>query len=416
MFDAFINRLLAYSFQTHIGLVTFSTKASVSQDITNAIENFRHKLNPMAASGDTAIWDSIALAQDQLENYGEKFPEAKMRIICISDEEDNKSRQPLRDVARRLSHHGIVLDCFCLGDAQNDDLQTMSYLTGGYIFEPKTLEEAMAICELEPVLSVLKRPEVLELNTESGSGNESVHHFRKAFQTNPSMYNFRMASDEREVKHVNRDSFPECKEHPGLSDPFVELGTFAQSASRARTDGKLRQNRIHTEIRKSGAQPHPDYDIYICEPNMGLWKVVMQGKPWRYTAPLNSRKLTWHEGPPESTYTGGNFLLYIEMGADYPMFAPTARFVTPIYHPNINRHGRICHSNLDRNWTVDTSNKDLIDTIHSLLLVPEFSDPINTVVTLNYHWDEVQFKEEAQKHIQKHASKSRAEWRTEIVG
>jgi ubiquitin-protein ligase len=63
------------------------------------------------------------------------------------------------------------------------------------------------------------------------------------------------------------------------------------------------------------------------------------------------------------------------MGADYPMFAPTARFVTPIYHPNINRHGRICHSILDRHWTVDTSNKDLIDTIYSLLLVPDSATP-----------------------------------------
>jgi len=58
MFDAFINRLLAYNFQTHIGLVTFGTKASVSQGITNAVEDFRHKLNNMVPSGDTAIWDS----------------------------------------------------------------------------------------------------------------------------------------------------------------------------------------------------------------------------------------------------------------------------------------------------------------------------------------------------------------------
>jgi ubiquitin-protein ligase len=104
------------------------------------------------------------------------------------------------------------------------------------------------------------------------------------------------------------------------------------------------------------------------------------------------------------------------MGDNYPMSPPEARFITPIYHPNINRHGRICHSILDRNWTLDTSTKDLIDTIYSLLLVPEFSDPINTVVTLNYHWDEVQFKEEAQRHIEKHASKSRESWRNEIVG
>lgn len=30
-------------------------------------------------------------------------------------------------------------------------------MTGGYKFEPTDLEEAMAICEMEPVLSVLER-------------------------------------------------------------------------------------------------------------------------------------------------------------------------------------------------------------------------------------------------------------------
>lgn len=64
----------------------------------------------------------------------------------------------------------------------------------------------------------------------------------------------------------------------------------------------------------------------------------------------------------------------------------------------------------------EVSKREIIDTTYSLLLVPEFSDLVNTVVTLNYRWDEVQFKEEAQKHIQKHASKTRAEWQEEIVG
>jgi hypothetical protein len=31
MFDGYINRVLAYGFQTHLGLVTFGTKASISQ-------------------------------------------------------------------------------------------------------------------------------------------------------------------------------------------------------------------------------------------------------------------------------------------------------------------------------------------------------------------------------------------------
>ncbi|KAF2176290.1 UBC-like protein, partial [Zopfia rhizophila CBS 207.26] len=81
------------------------------------------------------------------------------------------------------------------------------------------------------------------------------------------------------------------------------------------------------------------------------WKIVMQG-------------------PPESAYANGTFLLYPDMGDDYLAFPLKGRFVTPIYHPNINHHRRICHSILDRNWTVDTTNEDVIDTV-----VPEFSDP-----------------------------------------
>lgn len=51
-----------------------------------------------------------------------------------------------------------------------------------------------------------------------------------------------------------------------------------------------------------------------------------------------------------------------------------------------------------------------------MLLVPEFSDPINTVVTLNYYWDEVAFKDEVEKHIRKHANKSRRVVGAEILG
>lgn len=54
----------------------------------------------------------------------------------------------------------MVLDSFCLGGADNVDLRTMSYLSGGYKFKPNSLEQAMAICEMEPVLSQLERPAI----------------------------------------------------------------------------------------------------------------------------------------------------------------------------------------------------------------------------------------------------------------
>jgi uncharacterized protein YegL len=119
MFDAFVNRLLAYNFQTHmgnaklispkmnnltslLGLITFSSTAKVSQNITHAVENFRYKVNDMKALGDTALWDALALANDQLSEYAQKFPNAKKRIICISDGNDNKSKKRNSDVSWTL--------------------------------------------------------------------------------------------------------------------------------------------------------------------------------------------------------------------------------------------------------------------------------------------------------------------------
>ncbi|KAF2114818.1 hypothetical protein BDV96DRAFT_575954 [Lophiotrema nucula] len=385
MFDAFINRVLAYNFQTHIGLVTFRTTAALTQEITHAVENFRHQLNNITAAGDTALWDSIAMAHDQLVQYQAKFPSARLRIICLSDGEDTKSKQKVHEVSMKLWKDKILLDAFCLGSDVNHDLQALAYMTGGYKFHPNSMEQAMAICELEPVLSQLERPDKDLPREARRNASNSWSKFQQAIR-------------HVELDEVSRDNFPERKQLEGLSESFVELGKFSGRFNMSdRAGGNLRLSRIHSEIRNSGAKVHPHYDIYICESNFALWKIVMQG-------------------PPGSSYANGTFLLYLEMGEEYPSFAPKARFITPVYHPNINRHGRICHSIFDRNWTVDTTNKDLIDTIYSLLLVPEFSDPINAVVTLDFHWDEVQFKEEASKHIAKHATKNRAQWKKDIVG
>ncbi|KAJ4303176.1 hypothetical protein N0V90_002069 [Kalmusia sp. IMI 367209] len=384
MFDAYVNRLLAYGYQTHLGLVTFRTTASLTQNITHAVENFRHQLSNIRASGDTALWDALSLARDSLVQYATKYPKAKLRIICLSDGEDTKSKQPVHDVAASLVRERITVDSFCLGQASMEHLHAVSYLTGGYKFQPNQLEHAIAICELEPVLSILERPNILLPQFGRGYNNPTQR--------------LGKAISRVKVDVVNRDSFPQRKEHPLLSESYLELGRFENGGFRiaSRFDTNMRLARIRNEIRNSGAKNHPHYDIYICESNFAMWKIVMQG-------------------PPGGTYADGTFLLYLEMGKDYPMFPPKGHFVTPIYHPNINRHGRICHSIFDRNWTVDTTNKDVIDTVYSLLLTPEFSDPINTVVTLNYHWDEIQFQEELERHIWTHASKNRAQWKLEIL-
>ena len=47
-------------------------------------------------------------------------------------------------------------------------------------------------------------------------------------------------------------------------------------------------------------------------------------------------------GPCNSPYTGGIFKLNVTFTGKYPFKPPKIKFLTKIYHPNINRNGSIC--------------------------------------------------------------------------
>ena len=51
---------------------------------------------------------------------------------------------------------------------------------------------------------------------------------------------------------------------------------------------------------------------------------------------------TLFTGPEGSPFEGGVFKLELFLPEDYPMSAPKVRFITKIYHPNIDKLGRIC--------------------------------------------------------------------------
>lgn len=376
-----------------MGLVSVGTSASLAQPLTPIIEKFRHAIDTMKAGGDTSLWDALALAADQLNHYGQKYPGIKKRIICLSDGIDTKSVATADNICRRLVHDKVVLDSCLIGREDNSDLRALSFLTGGYKFVPNTLEEAVAICELEPVLSIHERPPVV--------------HPVIAPLLLPGR--FALFATQAIPDEVTRDHFPARRGHPSLEDHFIRVDSLerctrgmATQATQQTNDHLVarpmsRQRRLLDEIRNIAANPHPSYDVYVSESNMGFWKIVLCG-------------------PSDSAYATGTFVLYLDMGDDYPQSPPQGRFLTRIFHPNINLGGRICHSIFGRNYTVDITNKQVLDTVFGLLLVPEFTDPINTVVTLNFYWDEVAFREEARRHIEKYAAKGREELGREILG
>uniref|UniRef100_A0A914Q0B5 UBC core domain-containing protein n=1 Tax=Panagrolaimus davidi TaxID=227884 RepID=A0A914Q0B5_9BILA len=99
------------------------------------------------------------------------------------------------------------------------------------------------------------------------------------------------------------------------------------------------------------------------------WKSMQQDPPpLCYAEPVENDFFDWNAiimGPPESPYKGTALLLKIYFPTDFPFKPPVVRFVSSIYHPNIDydkclkkyyiifssKNGSICMDILRTQWS-----------------------------------------------------------------
>ena len=82
-------------------------------------------------------------------------------------------------------------------------------------------------------------------------------------------------------------------------------------------------------------------------------------------------------GPTETVYEGGIFFLNIEFPENYPYKPPKIRFLTKIYHPNINASGGICLDILKEQWSPALTISKVLLSICSLMDDQNPNDPLN---------------------------------------
>ncbi|KAH3819379.1 ubiquitin-conjugating enzyme E2 N isoform X2 [Dreissena polymorpha] len=81
-------------------------------------------------------------------------------------------------------------------------------------------------------------------------------------------------------------------------------------------------------------------------------------------------------GPEGSPYENGVFKLELFLPEEYPMSAPKVRFMTKIYHPNIDKVGRICLDILKDKWSPALQIRTVLLSIQALLSAPNPDDPL----------------------------------------
>ncbi|ORX73121.1 ubiquitin-conjugating enzyme [Linderina pennispora] len=142
--------------------------------------------------------------------------------------------------------------------------------------------------------------------------------------------------------------------------------------------------RIMKEVERLTKDPVPGISAEPQEGNIRYFSVLM-------------------DGPDSSPYEGGHFRLELFLPEEYPMSPPKVRFLTKMYHPNIDKLGRICLDILKDKWSPALQIRTVLLSIQALLSAPNPDDPLANDVAEHWKSDEKAAIQTAREWTQKHA-------------
>jgi Ca-activated chloride channel homolog len=133
-------------------VVNFNEKVSLGLPsrtrFTNKIAELQAAIWKVEAGGQTALYDAIAKALEELEGGSRD----KKVLIVISDGGDNRSKRSLDQVMKRAAQSSAIIYTVGLFDESDPDrnpgvLKRLAQATGGEAFLPGEASEVVAICE-----------------------------------------------------------------------------------------------------------------------------------------------------------------------------------------------------------------------------------------------------------------------------
>merc|ERR1712205_259608 len=144
--------------------------------------------------------------------------------------------------------------------------------------------------------------------------------------------------------------------------------------------------RIVKETQRLMQEPPPGISATPYEDNLRYFNVIIAG-------------------PQDSPFEGGVFKLELFLPAEYPMVPPKVRFLTKIYHPNIDRLGRICLDILKDKWSPALQIRTVLISIQALMSAPNPDDPLNNEAAEQWKSNEQAALKTAKEYTEKYAKK-----------
>lgn len=109
------------------------------------------------------------------------------------------------------------------------------------------------------------------------------------------------------------------------------------------------------------------------------------------------------DGPKDTIWEGGKFRLSVMFPPEYPFKAPSVRFITQMFHPNISTSGGICLDLLIDKWLPSYHVAALLVSIRSFLDDPNPEHGLNNEALELFRKNKPKYEQMVRKYIESYA-------------
>merc|ERR1712151_831465 len=388
MFYAFRDRVesLGARGSHHLGLLQFDNHVGKMLDLTPQLDLFESIVDDIEPRGQTAIYSSIAEAAQMLESQFSTDSSIDLRILVLTDGQSNTGIMP-EAALQAVNKIGAVVDAIIVGDRPDTNLRKIVTATEGECYQISNLGEGFELLEAEGVVS---------LRARRGGAEKPVFKMRE-------MVDFGIIS-EKSLTHSSAVQRAQTLA-PDLTDktvadvsriPDQATSTSLSSATAKRVLQEIKQLASHSD--KIWMHFGEGVHVFPAPDSINFWRALI-------------------EGPQDSPFEGGVFLLNVVIPDSYPFRAPQITFETPIYHCNVNDSGKICLAMIQEEWNPSLSVPKALEAIRMMLKSPDTDNSLRqwiaelTIAHQKSNGADGRYVEKARESTQQHASRSVEEWK-----